>query len=147
MGTAITKPRSIFDFLNDICYHKTKWNDIPESDKKKFQPYMITRWLSMHPDYLEIVADVQMITSRLEPKEFYIFFSDLLPKKKFFTKYIKSSGSDDSKDRLIQFVAEKCKLSEADAEDVIDLASIDDLKLWLSGYGFSEREIKKQLSV
>lgn len=141
------KARTIFDFLNDICYHKTKWGDIPESDRKKFQPYMITRWLSMHPDYLEIVSDVQVITSRLEPKEYYIFFSDLLPKKKFFTKYIKSSGSDDSKDRLIQFIAEKCKLSESDAGDVIDLVSGDELKLWLSGYGFSEKEMKKQFSI
>lgn len=141
------KARTIFDFLNDICHHKIKWDDIPESDRKKFQPYMITRWLSMHPDYLEIVADVQVITSRLEPKEFYIFFSDLLPKKKFFTKYIKSSGSDASKDRLIQFVAEKCKLSESEAEDVIDLATTDDLKLWLSEYGFSEKEIKKQFFI
>lgn len=101
----------------------------------------------MHPDYLEIVADVQAMTSRMEPKEYYIFFSDLLPKKKFFTKYTKSSGSDDSKDRLIRFIAEKCKLSESESIDVIDLASADDLKLWLSEYGFSEKEMKKQFSI
>ena len=83
MGDKV-KSKTIFDYLNDITFNKTPWED-----DKRFQPYMVSRWLSMHPDYLPIVAEVQPITSRLSSREFYVFFTDLLPKRKFYVKYAK----------------------------------------------------------
>ena len=47
--------------------------------------WMLNRWFSMHPDYLEIIAECQSMTDNLSPELFYKFYSDLLPKKKFFT--------------------------------------------------------------
>lgn len=136
------KPKTIFDFLNDICFRKIAWSE--QTDKKRFQPYMVNRWLSMHPDYLEIVSEVQPITSRLEPREFYYFFVDLLPKRKFYVKYIKSDANDD---KLSSFIADKLKISKRDALETIDVSSPDDLKEWIRGYGYTDAEIKKYFSI
>lgn len=137
--------KSIFDILNDICYNKVRWED--QTDKKQIQPYMITRWLSMHREYLDIVSDVQPITSRLEPREFYIFYSDLLPKKKFFTKYIKAGKESDKSNKLIQFICEKKQVGMSDALDIIELSNTDELIDWIRGFGYSDADIKKQFGI
>ena len=62
------KEKTIFDFLNDLTFNKTPWSEQTASDRKKFQPYMINRWLSMNSDYLEIVPECQRITDILSAK-------------------------------------------------------------------------------
>lgn len=137
------KSKSIFDFLNDICYHKTKWEDIPEQDRRKFQPYMILRWLSMDIRYLPIVADVQPIASTLSSREFYVFFTNLLPKRKFFTSYIKSSPKEQKLERLTTLIADKLQMSVSDAEALISFSDKDTISDWLRGYGYDDVTIKK----
>lgn len=139
------KSKTIFDFLNDITYHKIPWENQLESDRKRFQPYMLNRWLSMHPDYLDIVAEVQPVISRLNSREFYVFFTDILPKKKFYAKYVKSSIDSENNIRLLSLISDKLRIGSRDAEEIFDSISSEDLKEWLMEYGYSDKEIKKRI--
>ena len=57
----VSKKMSIFDWLKEITYNKSPWNSFTEEDKESFNPYMISRFLSMSKDYIELVNYVQNI--------------------------------------------------------------------------------------
>ena len=50
----------IFDWLKQITYEKQSWDSFTEEDRTSFNPYMIHRFLSMNPDYIEFVNLVQV---------------------------------------------------------------------------------------
>ena len=98
MASEKLKTKSIFDFLNCLFVSKTKWDDLSELDKKAFSPYMINRFISMHPDFVGVVNYLQQYTiSGMNPREVYKLYLDFLPKQKFFSKYIKSSAEKSNK--------------------------------------------------
>lgn len=149
--TEIQKNKSIFDFLNDITYNKVSWSQQSESDKKKIQTYMLNRWLSMHLDYLELIAECQPVTDNLSTQQYYQFYFDLLPKKKFYTKYI-SSKSDKKYSKVIDFLSEKLQISKSEMEECIDvLLELPDgftiLKEEIKRYGFTEKELNKEFGL
>lgn len=139
------KQKTIFDFLNDISHHKVKWEDQP--NKKRFQPYMVTRWLSMHPDYLGIVADTQHVTSKLSDREFYIFFTDLLPRRKFFAKYIKAKTSDEVVDRLAMFISNRLQIGNAEAKELLETVDADEVRAWIKSFGYPDSEMKSMFGI
>ena len=84
------KPATIFDHLANITWKKTDWNTLDEASQKTFSPYLINRWLSMNPNYIEIVDMFQQYTiGPLSKKHVYQLYLDFLPKQKSFNKYIK----------------------------------------------------------
>jgi len=147
------KEKTIFDFLNDLTFNKTPWSEQTASDRKKFQPYMINRWLSMNSDYLEIVSECQRITDILSAKNYYNFYLDLLPRKKFFTKYISRKTSKEKNfDKLISFLKDRYQCSEKEMSENIELlfelpGGYTLLKEELKKYGFDDKQIKKEFNL
>lgn len=135
--------KTIFDWLNDVTLRKVSWHEQP--DQKKFSGYMATRWFSMSSDLLDIIADCQPVVSRMDSREVYKFYSDLLPKRKFYAKYIKASSGGD--DKLIQFISSKLEIGQRDAIELIETSSRDDLRDFIAGYGFTEKDIKREFSI
>ena len=62
MAAKTNKPATLFDHLANITWKKKPWSELSESDQKSFTPYLINRWLSMNPDYIEIVDMFQQYT-------------------------------------------------------------------------------------
>ena len=149
--TNTIKGKTIFDLLSCLFEHKTKWDDLSELDQKQFSPYMINRFISMDPNYIETVNYLQQYTlNGMRPKEVYNLYLNLLPKKKFWSKYIKSKNEGDSKisTKLIEFIAKEQKWSTTETYD--NLAFIYDaengtqlVKDYLRMYGISEAEAVK----
>ena len=75
----------IFDWLNQITYDKQSWNSFTEEDKKSFEPYMIHRFLSMNPEYIEFVNLVQTFPYT-DKEKIYNIYLYMIPKKKMFLK-------------------------------------------------------------
>lgn len=134
--------KTIFDWLNDITLRKVPWDDQTDRDRKRFGGYMTNRWLSMHSDYLELVSECQPVTSRMDGREVYNFYIDLLPKRKFFAKYIKPSGG--SSDKLVNFVSTKLGIGYLDAVEFLDGQSEVNIKNLLSEFGISDKDIKRE---
>jgi hypothetical protein len=151
MAETKLKTKSIFDFLNCLFVTKTKWDDLSEMDKKAFSPYMINRFISMHPEYISIVNYLQQYTiSGMNPREVYKLYLDLLPKQKFFAKYIKAKNDDSEKfsPKLIEFLARQEQWSQDETINNLSFITLTSegnsiLKDYLKLYGISSDEVKK----
>ena len=147
------KSKSIFDFLNDLTFNKVAWNDQLESDRKKIQPYMMNRWFSMHSDYLDLISECQSITDSLTTKQYYQFYLDLLPKKKFYTKYVSNKSDKDKKyDKAIAFLSDKLKISEKQMEEYFEIlfeipGGFSQLKEEIMKYGYDEKSVSKEFGL
>lgn len=134
------KSKTIFDILNDITFAKVLWKDQLESTQKKVDKYMINRWLSMKSDYMELVAGVQSVTERLDQKQFYQFYQSIIPKKKFFTKYIKQVKKLSYNHDLLKLIANHYDLSIKDAMILIDNNKRSDLITFVKSFGYKPTE-------
>mgnify|MGYP003634455912 FL=1 len=145
------KPASIFDHLANITNKKTAWSTLSESDRKSFSPYLINRWLSMHPDLIEIVDMFQQYTiGPLSKKHVYQLYHDILPKQRMFAKYIKGKKVDKYNPELVKFLANCLQCGKTEAEEFVGIllptvSGRDNLIKLLKTYGHTDKEIKKLL--
>jgi len=82
---------TIFDWLNEITSSKRSWNEFTDIDKESFNPYMVSRFISMKREYVDIVNIAQKYV--LPKRKLYEFYCGLLPKSKSFFRYVKSNKS------------------------------------------------------
>jgi hypothetical protein len=145
------KPATIFDHLANITNKKTPWNSLTEQDHKSFSPYLINRWLSMHPDLIEIVDMFQQYTiGPLSKKHVYQLYHDILPKQRMFAKYIKGKKVNKYNPELVKFLAEHLRCSKTEAEEFVGILLLNEsgrnrLVELLKKYGHADKEIKKLL--
>lgn len=145
----MTKPATIFDHLANITIKKTPWDSLTEADQKSFSPYLINRWLSMNPDFIELVDMFQQYTiGPLDKKHVYQLYCDFLPKQKTFSKYIKGKKSDEYNKELVEFISEHYMISYRESKQCIDFWKGNDKQSLidiLKRYGKTETEIKQWL--
>lgn len=145
------KALTIFDHISGLTDKKRSWDSLSDIDKKSFSPYMINRFLSMSPDMIEFVDELQKYTiGMLSPKEVYNLYLDILPKQKMFLKYIKGDGKDKYDKKLIEYTARYYECGLVEAEEYIDILnsnkeSKEQIKSILQAFGVGEKEIKKLL--
>lgn len=144
------KEKTIFDIINDLTFNKVKWED---QEHKKVQPYMLNRWFSMDQNYLELIAECQPTTDLLSTREYYKFYLDLFPRKKFFTKYI--SGKNEKKPEyknLIEFISTNVQISKNESEQMLETLlemgdGRDKIKDWIKCYGYNDKRIKSEFGI
>ena len=143
------KSKTIFNILADVSYKKTDPNTYTEGDWKVYNTYMVNRWLSMNSDVTEIINFIQKYYS-LDKKIHYKMLSDILPKQKLFTKYVKGKKVDKYNPELITIVANHYEISRKEAKERVGMymhfihgeQSLADM---LRMYGKTEKEIKRLL--
>ena len=83
------KKKSLFDHIQAVTSQQSPnyWEEISDDDKKSWSNFMVNRFLSMKPEWIDLVNEVQKYP--LKPKELYKVYADILPKKKQWLKYIK----------------------------------------------------------
>jgi heterodisulfide reductase subunit B len=133
----------IFDWLNQITYEKQPWNSFTEEDRKSFEPYMIHRFLSMNPEYIEFVNLVQTFPYT-DKEKIYNIYLYMIPRKKMFLKYIKSSTKK-RQEKLLGYVASYYECSLGEANEYIDILRENGVKDILNKMGVDEKEQKKLL--
>ncbi len=134
---------TIFDWLKEITYNKSKWESFTEEDKKSFEPYMIHRFLSMNPEYIEFVNLVQTFPYTDKEKTYNIYLY-MIPKNNMFFKYIKSSTKK-KQEPLLKHIANYFECSLGEAEEYIDILRESGVKSILTKLGVEEKEQKKLL--
>lgn len=142
--------RSIFDNINDVFFNKTNWEEYSETDRKKFSPFMMNRWISMSPDYIGVINYLQQYTvGILQNREVYKLFKDLFPKVKFFTKYTKVDKESEDKisPNLIKFLCERFCWNESETVSNLQFIKQEDLISYLKDHGYSDSDIKKQFKL
>jgi hypothetical protein len=66
--------KTLFDHIKAITTEQRidYWETLEEGDKKTWSNYMIHRFLSMNPDWIEVLSEIQPYTQVLEPKNLYL---------------------------------------------------------------------------
>ena len=133
---------NIFDWLNEISYNKSDWSSFSKEEQDAFNPYMINRFISMKPNYIDIVNLIQKYT--LPKKSLYNYYCELIPKKKTFFRYIKAKKTSLNKD-LIDLLSKHLKLSKREIIDSYDLLGNDFKTSLLQNLNINDKQIKKLL--
>lgn len=141
---------NFFDHLNAIYQNQSPdyYDNLSDSDKKSFNEYMINRGISMNMFQVEVANEAQRYYNELRGRELYLFYSNLIPKRKQFNKWVKATKSNEYDDWLIELVAHHYEVSKLEATKYLDIYfSTDDgkksLRSFLEGYGKDNKTIKK----
>jgi hypothetical protein len=140
------KDKTIFDLLGDINYNKVKWEDQLERDKKLFSPFMINRFLSMDIHLIDMVNEIQFTCNGLTPEDIYKIYLDILPKRKFFAKYI-GTKTELENEKLLNFLSQYISFSKREIEEAITRMDKDELISELEKYGLTKKEIKQKFKL
>jgi hypothetical protein len=136
------KINSIFDWVKQISYDKEPWSSFSNEEHDIFSNFMVNKIISMNPNHIEIVAEIQEFSI---PKEkLYQFYCQVLPKQKFFNKYIKPTKQQYVKE-VLSLLSEYFQISTREVLDYCNILTQQDVTTILQQLGKEEKEIKKLL--
>lgn len=152
-STTEIKQRGLFDHINHIRQIKSSdyISTLNESELKSFNPYMICRFLSMDSSTIEEIALISKYFDKMDVVSFYKLCCEITPVTRGFFPYIKNKSVKINKE-LIEYVAKKFDISMSVSHEYCELlySSVDgvkELKLILSGYGLTEKESDKLITI
>ena len=114
---------NIFDHIKNITTTKG-----PYLGDEGWNNWMINRYLSMDPDYCEVVNLVQKNTWQMKGEYLYNLYKDLIPQQYKFLKYIKAAKKSDYKKDDIDAVKKYFEISEKQAKEYIEMLPSDELE-------------------
>jgi len=136
--------KSLFDHISDVTFNKTDWH---EDHAKTFDTYMINRFLSMDMNLIELVDSIQMYTTGLplDKKLVHKIYTSYIPKKKFYSKYIKSTTASKYPPEVLKIFTDTFSLGTKDVTPVIDrfISDGNSIAKLLKSFGYDEKQIKK----
>ena len=142
------KKKSLFDHIQAVTsqQHPDYWDEISDDDKKSWSNYMVNRFLSMKPEWITFVNDVQKYP--LKPKELYKVYADILPKKRQWLKYIKGDKKMKYPTWVYEIVAKHLQCSMREANDAVEMYRISaggqsELADIMFKYGVEDKEVRK----
>lgn len=143
--TKTSKPKqfSIFDFVKAIIDTKLSWNTFTPEQQKEFNSFMIHKFLSMNPKYIDIVNYVQGLNIK-DNEKLYSLYCYLIPKSKnTYSPYIKSTTKKSVNSELLKHISEHFECSLGEAEEYVFILRKEGVEDILIKKGLDEKEIKK----
>jgi len=134
---------SIFDWLKAINNTKPPAESFTDKDWEVWNSYMIHRFISMNPDYIEVVNYVQDFPPQ-EKVMIYNVYKEFIPKNNKWNKYIKSKTKEPNKE-LIEHLRDYLKCSSREAKESISLLDTTQISRILANRGLDKKEIKPLL--
>jgi hypothetical protein len=135
--------KNLFNHLEDLTNNKKlRWEDLNEEDKKSFLPFLVNRFVSMNPYYIDKVNKINQYTYSLNPKDVYNYYLNSLPKRKVFFKYIKKSKKEENKELIEVLQSYFCESSKI-VEQYLENLPKDQIIKILQNLSYDEKEIKK----
>ena len=115
------KKRGLFDHIREVtAVQKVDYFDtLSVDDRKSWSNYMVNRFLSMKMEWVELVNELQKY--KLEPKELYKLYINILPKGKQWLKYTKGRNDMNYPNWLVNIVSNDMEVSKQEAKEAIDM--------------------------
>lgn len=146
----MSKTKSLFDHIKAITSEQNPnyWETLSDADKKTWSNYMIHRFLSMNPEWIEILSEIQPYTQVLEPKQLYLSLIGLLPKGRYYLKYIKGKKENKYESWVVDLLKEDYQCSIKQAEDYLEILystreGRENIKYICEKYGIDKKQITK----
>ena len=134
---------TLFDWLNEITYKKSSPDTFSEEDWKSFNSYLIHRYVSMEPGYIDIVNILQKIPYT-DKKQTYIAYKNMIPMKKIFLKYIGPKSSKKDNNELISHLSNHFECSLSEAQEYTDILGEDGTIYYMKKFGIETKQKKKK---
>ena len=142
--------KSLFDHIKAVTTKQNPkyWDTLEESDKKSWSNYMVHRFLSMNPDWIEVLSEIQPYTQTLEPKQLYLALIGLIPKGRYFLKYTKGKKDNKYETWLVDLIKQDFICSIKEAEEYCEILystreGRENIKYICEKYGIEKKEITK----
>ena len=142
--------KKLFDHLNAITVEQDPdyFNKLSEEDIKSWSNFMINRFLSMKPEWVELIATLQPLTQTLEPEQMYKLYINVIPKGRQYLKYIKGKADDKYEEFLIELVKKEYQCSERQAIEYVEVLystreGRENIKYICEKYGTDKKQITK----
>lgn len=135
--------KTTFDWVKHINQYKTPVESFTSDDWDKFNAYVIHRVLSMNPDFLELVNEVQSLPPT-DKKQIYSIYREYIPKNNKWNKYIKSSKKSPNKE-LVNYLVNYFQLSTREIKEYINILDNQNIFHILTQLGIDKKEAKKLL--
>ena len=142
--------KKLFDHLNALTAEQDPdyFNKLTEEDIKSWSNFMINRFLSMKPEWVELIASIQPLTQTLEPEQMYKLYINILPKGKQYLKYTKGKAEDKYEQFLIDLIKKEYDCSERQANDYVEVLYAsregrENIQYICERYGLTKKEISK----
>ena len=142
--------KSLFDHIKAITTEQNPnyWETLDEGDKKTWSNYMSHRFLSMNPDWIQVLSEIQPYTQTLEPKQLYLALIGLLPKGKYYLKYTKGKNDTKYESWLIDLLKQDFQCSKKEAEEYTEILystreGRENIKYICEKYGIESKQITK----
>jgi hypothetical protein len=135
--------KNIWDWLKQINSLKADPSSFSDEEWELWNSYMIHRFMSMNPDYLDLVNEAQQIMPQ-HKKEIYSIYREFIPKNNKWNKYIKSKTKQRNK-QLIEYLSSYWECSQTESKDYIKFLDNDEIVRILTSIGLNKKEIKPLL--
>jgi hypothetical protein len=142
--------KKLFDHINAITTEQNPnyFDKLSEEDLKSWSNFMINRFLSMKPEWVELIATLLPLTQTLQPKEMYKLYISVIPKGKYYLKYIKGKGEEKYEEFLVDLIKKEFVCSEKEANDYIEVLyssreGRENIKYICEKYGTDKKQITK----
>ena len=138
------KTKTLFNHIQEITNNQRPnyWDELDDASKKSWSNYMVHRFLSMKPEWIEVVNEIQQYWE-LEPKSVYQFYTDIIPKSRTFLKYTKSKKKSKIEKWAMDILCQHFEESSQNIEKTLDIMGKDVVYSIISKYGVDEKQLKK----
>lgn len=141
---------SLFDHIKAITQTQDKkyWDKLDESDRKSWSSYMVFRFLSMNPEWVTTIAQLQPYLQEVPPKACYLALIDVIPKTRAFLKYMKAKGEDTYEKWLVELFNKHYSTSTLESEEYVKIlystkSGRERIKELCTMYGIESKQITK----
>jgi hypothetical protein len=142
--------KSLFDHIKAVTQFQDPnyWDKLEDGDKKTWSNYMVHRFLSMNPDWIEVLSEIQPYTQVLEPKQLYLSLIGIIPKGRYFLKYTKCKKDNKYESWLVDLMIQDFMCSSKEAEDYCEILystreGRENIKYICEKYGIDKKQITK----
>jgi len=142
--------KTLFDHIKAITQEQNPkyWETLEDADKKSWSNFMVHRFLSMNPDWIEVLSELQPYTQILEPKQLYLALIGIIPKGRYYLKYTKGKGENKYESWLIDLIKQDFQCSKKEAEEYTEILystreGRENIKYICEKYGIDKKQITK----
>ncbi len=142
--------RTLFNHIQAITSEQDPnyFDKLTEEDEKSWSNFMINRFLSMNPDWVEMVSTILPLTKTLRTKDMYKVYINIIPKGKYYLNYIKGKKEAQYDDFIIELIKKEFLCSERQADDYLDILystkeGRENIKWICERYGIEKKQITK----
>ena len=115
---------NIFDHIKNITTTKG-----PYLGDEGWNNWMVNRYLSMDPEYCEVVNYVQKNTWQMKGEYLYNLYKELIPQQYKYLKYIKATKKKEYKPEDIEAIQAYFEVSKSEAKEYINMLPKSELEI------------------